>query len=144
MKTKRIARTLFALSLLFGVAAAPAATAAGVADFYKDKTVTILIGFSSGGSYGIYARLLSNALGKYIPGKPTVRPQSMPGGGSRKAINYLYNAAPQNGTVLGMGIPQLAFNQIIFPKGSCSSSLRTTFPDGPRTDSTRPLRTGCA
>ncbi len=117
MYTKRIVRTLSALSLLFGVAVAPAATAAGVADFYKDKTVTIIVGFGAGGSYGIYARLLSNAFAKYIPGNPTVTPQYMPGGGSRKAINYLYNVAPRNGAVLGMGIPQLAFNQLIFPKG---------------------------
>ncbi len=117
MYTKRIIRTLSALSLLFGVAVAPAATAAGVADFYKDKTVTIIVGFGAGGSYGIYARLLSNAFAKYIPGNPTVTPQYMPGGGSRKAINYLYNVAPRNGAVLGMGIPQLAFNQLIFPKG---------------------------
>lgn len=117
MDTKRVIRTSSALCLLLGVVAAPAATAAGVADFYKNKTVTILVGFGSGGSYGVYARLLANAFAKYIPGKPKVIPQYMPGGGSRKAINYLYNVAPRNGTVLGMGIPQLAFNQLIFPKG---------------------------
>jgi len=117
MRTKRIVQLLTALSFLFGIAAAPSATMAGVGDFYKKKTVTIIVGFGAGGSYGIYARLLSNAFKKYIPGNPTVKPQYMPGGGSRKAINYLYNVSPRNGTVLGMGIPQLAFNQLIFPKG---------------------------
>ena len=93
------------------------ARADSAADFYSGKRVTILVGFGSGGSYGIYARMLADAFAKHIPGNPTVVPQFMPGGGSRKAINYLYNVAPRNGTYVGMGIPQLAFNQLIFPKG---------------------------
>ena len=67
MRTKRIVQLLTALSFLFGIAAAPSATMAGVGDFYKKKTVTIIVGFGAGGSYGIYARLLSNAFKKYIP-----------------------------------------------------------------------------
>ena len=93
------------------------AKADSAADFYKGKTVNILVGFGSGGSYGVYARLLADAFARHIPGNPKVIPQFMPGGGSRKAINFLYNAAPRTGTHVGMGIPQLAFNQLIFPKG---------------------------
>ena len=115
MIRKRVlaAVAIFAIALATG----SGANADSVEDFYKNKTLTIVVGFGAGGSYGIYGRLLANAMRKYVPGNPAVTPQFMPGGGSLKAINYLYNAAPQDGTYIGMGIPQLAFNQLIFTKG---------------------------
>lgn len=103
-------------AVVFGLSG-QAVKAEPATEFYRGKTVTILIGFGAGGSYGIYARLIADSFARHIPGNPKVVPQFMPGGGSRKAINYLYNVAPRNGTYLGMGIPQLAFNQLIFPKG---------------------------
>jgi tripartite-type tricarboxylate transporter receptor subunit TctC len=81
--------------------AAPSAFAADtVADFYKGRTVTIDIGYSAGGGYDLYARTLARHLGEHIPGKPSVIPQNMPGAGSLKATNYLYNIAPKDGTVI--------------------------------------------
>ena len=70
-------------------------------DFYKGKTVTIVIGFSVGGGYDLYARHLAKYLGRHIPGNPTVVPQNMPGAGSLKAANYLFTAAPKDGTTIG-------------------------------------------
>ena len=70
-------------------------------DFYKGKTVTIVIGFSVGGGYDLYARHLAKYLGRHIPGNPTVVPQNMPGAGSLKAANYIYTAAPKDGTYIG-------------------------------------------
>jgi len=81
--------------------AAQAARAAGVEDFYKGKTVSLVIGYSVGGGYDAYGRLLARHLGKHIPCNPTVLPQNMTGAGSLKAANYLYSVAPKDGTVIG-------------------------------------------
>ena len=69
--------------------------------FYRGKTITIVIGYSAGGGYDIFARLLAHHLGRHVPGNPAVVPQNMPGAGSRKAGMYLYNVAPKDGTTIG-------------------------------------------
>jgi tripartite-type tricarboxylate transporter receptor subunit TctC len=60
------------------------------------------IGFDAGGGYDLYARLIGQYLGKYIPGNPIIVPQNMPGAGSRVAANWLYNVAPKDGTAIAM------------------------------------------
>jgi tripartite-type tricarboxylate transporter receptor subunit TctC len=82
------------------VLASPA-RAQGVADFYKGKNLDLYIGYSGGGGYDLYARLLARHLGKHIPGKPTVLPQNMPGAGSLRLTNWLYAAAPKDGSAIG-------------------------------------------
>src|SRR5258708_31551150 len=77
-----------------------AAAADAIADFYSGKTVQVLIGFSPGGGYDIYARTLARFMGRHIPGNPRLVPQNMPGAGSLKAANYLYNVAAKDGTAL--------------------------------------------
>jgi tripartite-type tricarboxylate transporter receptor subunit TctC len=92
---------------ILAVAAGPS-RAADVAGFYKGRTVQVLIGFSAGGGYDIYARTLARYMGKHIPGNPTMVPQNMPGAGTLKVANYIYNVAPKDGTVIGTfarGIP---------------------------------------
>jgi tripartite-type tricarboxylate transporter receptor subunit TctC len=74
--------------------------AAGVEDFYKGRTVSIIIGYSAGGGYDSYGRLLSRYLGEHIPGRPSVVPQNMPGAGSIKAANYIYGVAAKDGTAI--------------------------------------------
>jgi len=69
--------------------------------FYRGKTINVVIGYTSGGAYSLYARLLAQHLGRHVPGNPAVVPQNMPGAGSRKAGLYLYNVAPKDGTVIG-------------------------------------------
>jgi len=93
MLTRRAAILLFAL-------AATAAHAGEVADFYKGKQVKLIVGYGPGGGYDVYARLVARHLGKYIPGNPLVIVQNMPGAGSLRAVNYLYTAAPRDGTTL--------------------------------------------
>ncbi len=83
-------------SLLAALVVQPA-RAAGVEDFYKGKTVSIVIGYSVGGGYDAYGRLVARHLGKYIPGQPNVVPQNMTGAGSLKAANYIYSVAPKDG-----------------------------------------------
>jgi tripartite-type tricarboxylate transporter receptor subunit TctC len=77
------------------------ARADNVEDFYRGRTLTMVISYSVGGGYDLYARLLARYLGRYIPGHPVVVPENMPGAGGLRASNYLYNAAPKDGSVIG-------------------------------------------
>ena len=82
----------FAARWLALLAAAPAAQADPVADFYRGKTVNVLIGVGVGGEYDLQARLVARHIGKHIPGNPTVVPQNMTGAGGLKMTNYLYGS----------------------------------------------------
>jgi tripartite-type tricarboxylate transporter receptor subunit TctC len=93
-------RALFIVSAFFISLICPA-TAQDVESFYRGKQVRIIVGFSSGGGYDQYARLLARHLGKHIPGSPTIIVQNMPGAEGLKAGNYIYNLAPQDGTYIG-------------------------------------------
>lgn len=92
-----------ALGVLFlGVAASPMARADDAADnYFRGKTITLVIGFEPGGSYDIYAKLVANRLGAYIPGRPPILPKAMPSAGGFKAAGWLYNQAPKDGTAIG-------------------------------------------
>ena len=85
------------------IALAPSgAMAQSVADFYRGKTVSVILGYPGGGSNGIYARAVARHIGRHIPGNPTVIFKSMPGAGSLVAANHLFNVAPKDGTALGL------------------------------------------
>jgi tripartite-type tricarboxylate transporter receptor subunit TctC len=90
---------LLAAVLMFAFAGA--AHAAGVETFYKGRTVFVLVGYPPGGGYDLYARVLAKHMGKYIPGRPVLVVQNMPGAGSLKAANYLYAVAPKDGSMIG-------------------------------------------
>ncbi len=75
--------------------------AESVADFYKGKNVDLLIGYSVGGGYDVYGRLIAKHIGKHIPGNPNVVAKNMEGAGSLRLANWLYNVAHKDGTVLG-------------------------------------------
>jgi tripartite-type tricarboxylate transporter receptor subunit TctC len=93
-----------------------AATRAGAQDassFFAGKTVRIVVGFSAGGGYDIYARGLGRYLGRHIPGHPSVVVQNMAGAGSLKAVNFLFNAAPRDGTVLATFSRGIVFEPLI-------------------------------
>ena len=107
------ATALAATSLL---AAAGAQAQTNVADFYKDKTVTIIVGSSPGGGYDTYARLLSRHMGKHIPGNPKFVVQNMPGAGSHRAAGYIANVAPKDGTVIGAMFSAQPLGRILLPK----------------------------
>jgi tripartite-type tricarboxylate transporter receptor subunit TctC len=77
------------------------ARAQSVEEFYKGRNVSMIIGFSAGSGYDIYARTLARFMGKHIPGHPTLIPQNMPGAGSQRAAQYLYGVAPKDGSVIG-------------------------------------------
>src|SRR6266571_3854332 len=78
------------------------ATAYSVADFYKNRSISLVIGYSVGGGYDAYARLVARYIGKHIPGQPSIVPQQMTGAGSLRAANYMFSVAPKDGAVLGI------------------------------------------
>ncbi len=86
------------LATASGVTAAAAET---VADFYKGRTLNILVGLQSGTGFDIYARALARHLSRHIPGNPTIVVQNMPGASGVKAANYLFNKGAKDGTLIG-------------------------------------------
>ncbi|MYZ48191.1 Bug family tripartite tricarboxylate transporter substrate binding protein [Propylenella binzhouense] len=108
-----LTRLASSLLLALAVPLAGQAKADSVEDFYKGKTVNLIIGYSVGGGYDTYSRVLAQHMGKHIPGNPTVVPQNMPGAGSLKAANYIFNVAPKDGTVFGTFARGLAMEPLI-------------------------------
>lgn len=102
---KAVVTSLAAALVFLGVstrAATPAGSPNPVENFYRNRTVTILVGFTAGGGYDLYARTLARHIGRHIPGNPTVIVQNMPGAGSLVATNYLYNVAPRDGSMFAI------------------------------------------
>ncbi len=124
MRAIAILASLMLVAAACGGSATPAATTApttaattaptqdpiaAVAAFYSGKTVKIIVGYPPPGAYDGYARTLAAHIGRHIPGNPTVIVENMEGAGSLKALNYIYNAAPKDGTVFGTfgrGLPE--------------------------------------
>ena len=113
------------VAALLAAAIPPARAADPVADFYAGKTLRILVGFGAGGGYDLYARTLARYLGKYVPGEPSVVVQNMPGAGSLKVVNWLYNAAPKDGTVLATFARGIVFEPLLgHPEGTQFEAAR--------------------
>jgi tripartite-type tricarboxylate transporter receptor subunit TctC len=90
-----------ALGLALALTAALPARADDVAEFYKGKRVNLIVSYGPGGGYDVYARVLARHIGRHIPGNPSIVVQNMPGAGSLRGANYIYNVAPRDGTVFG-------------------------------------------
>jgi tripartite-type tricarboxylate transporter receptor subunit TctC len=113
---KRAAITTLAAVATLSLATTGSAKAESVADFYKGKNLTFLVGYSAGGSYGFYARLVAQHMSKHIPGKPNIIVQHRPGGGGSKAANYFYKKSPRDGSVLAFLADALPVAQLLRPK----------------------------
>ena len=72
------------------------------ADFYRGKTIQLLIAYTTGGNYDLHARVLARHIGKYIPGNPSVVPQNFAGAAGLRLANHLYTVAPKDGTTIGI------------------------------------------
>ena len=94
-----LSRSIRIFLTLIGLAAA--AQADPVTDFYRGRTVNLIVGYGPGGGYDLCARLIAKHIGRFIPGNPTVVVQNMPGAGSLRAANYLYTVAPKDGATIG-------------------------------------------
>ena len=106
-----------ALFLLAAVIAAPLATVtpARADDFYKGKTINIVVGSTPSGSFDIIARQLARYIGKHIPGNPNAIVQNMPGAGSVTAVRYIDASAPKDGTAIGEFLPGIITQSIVTP-----------------------------
>lgn len=91
-----------AISLSAILAGVSTAQAQNLADFYRETSINLIIGFPVGGGYDIYGRLVSRHMGKHIPGNPKIVPQNMIGAGGMKAANFMYGVAPKDGATLGI------------------------------------------
>jgi tripartite-type tricarboxylate transporter receptor subunit TctC len=108
----RIGIVAVGLGLGSAVLATPAAAQQ---DFYRGKTIRLIIGYGTGGGYDTYARLLARYMGRHLPGNPTIVPQNMPGAGSTAAANYIFNVAPKDGTAFGTFARALPLSGVIDP-----------------------------
>lgn len=80
--------------------------------YYQGKTINIRVGFTAGGAFDVWGRLIAQYMGKYIPGNPTLVVQNMTGGGSMIAANYVYSVAKPDGLTLGIVSPGIYILQL--------------------------------
>jgi tripartite-type tricarboxylate transporter receptor subunit TctC len=102
-------------ALVLAICPAPRPAAAAEEEFFKGKTVTLVVGYSAGGGYDQYARALARHLGSRIPGNPSVLVQNMPGAASLTAVRYLDANAPKDGTVITTFDPGLITESFASP-----------------------------
>src|SRR5437016_1929710 len=95
-----MSRLISAAALLFLASGIGIGCADEVADFYRSRTIEILVGAGAGGGYDVNARLVARHLGRFIPGNPTLVVNNVPGGGGIRAVNFLYNKSPRDGSVI--------------------------------------------
>jgi tripartite-type tricarboxylate transporter receptor subunit TctC len=114
----RIFARIAAAGMALAALQTSAASAQTAAAFYQGKSVDMQIGYSVGGGSDLYARLVARHLGRHIPGNPTTVPKNMEGAGSLRLANYLYSAAPRDGSVIGAISRGAAFDPLLTGKGA--------------------------
>ena len=100
------------IAALVALLSCASARADAVADFYRNKTITVYIGYEAGGGYDLYARTIAKHLPKHVPGNPRALAQNMPGASSMVLGNYLARIAPRDGTAIGAINSALLFDPI--------------------------------
>ena len=102
MRSRLLSCSRWALPVLMtGALCASQASAQAPAEFFRGKTITMIVSSASGGGYDALSRVLANHLGRHIPGNPQVVVRNMAGAGGIVATNHLYNVAAKDGTVVG-------------------------------------------
>ena len=105
------------ISVAIGLGVLQAAIPAAAQDFYKDKTIRIVVGFTAGGGFDAYSRAIARHMGRHIPGNPTIIVENMPGAGSLISANYVYRIAKPDGLTVGHFIGGLFLGQVLGLKG---------------------------
>jgi tripartite-type tricarboxylate transporter receptor subunit TctC len=123
-----------ALALAASLVLADPAHAQSVEEFYRGKKIDFVIGYSSGGTYDLYARLVARHLGNYIPGRPVIVPRNMPGAGSRTAAAWTYAIAPRDGTVLATADQSLSLQQAIGDKRLTLDTTKLIYVGNPNSE----------
>jgi tripartite-type tricarboxylate transporter receptor subunit TctC len=121
----------FAAVLLAGVATPASAQKSG---YFAGKTVQMIIGFGPGGGYDRWGRILAAHLGKHLPGNPTIISKNMPGAGSFVAAGHIYNAAPKDGTVIGIIARDAATGALMGQTGAQFDPEKITWLGSPTTE----------
>src|SRR5438445_3578953 len=129
----RFAGALIAVVLFFG------STDAGEVEYYRGKTVHIIVGLSAGGGFDIYARAMARHMGKHIPGNPAFIVDNMPGAGSMISANHVYKVAKADGLTLGHFVGSLFMQQLLGRPGAEFEATRFEFVGSPI-----PEKTACA
>jgi len=101
------------VSAMLLAATVATATADPVTEFYKGRTISLIIASGEGGGYDISGRLTAEFLSKHIPGHPTIIARNMPGASGMRAADYMYNVAPQDGTVISIPQPTMLLNKVV-------------------------------
>ncbi len=109
----RAAFALLGLAIAVAGSGPAVAQSANQADFYKGKTVELIISTGAGGGLDASGRIVARHLGNHIPGNPTIVAKNMPGGGHIRAANYVFNQAPKDGTTIGTFIPIFVMAQVL-------------------------------
>ncbi len=99
--------------LLVGAAFGLASPAAAQSDFYRGKTINLLVGSGEGGGFDLSARLTAQFLARFIPGNPTIVVQNMPGASGLRVAEYMYNVAPRDGTVVAITQPSIVQHKVL-------------------------------
>jgi len=111
MMVGRFGHIVFAACIGVSIGVGPA-RAESVAEFYKGKPISVVIGYPPGGGFDLTARLLIRHMPQHLPGRPTIIAKNMPGAGSLRAANYLYGVAPKDGTEFGIIGPSVPFGPL--------------------------------
>src|SRR5499433_3228167 len=104
-----------------------AAQAQDVADFYKAKNVELYIGYSVGGGYDLWARVLARHIGRHIPGNPTIVVKNMEGAGSLRLANWLYRIGSKDGSVFGTIGRGTGFDPLLGQQGAQFDATKFTW-----------------
>src|SRR5512141_1736708 len=116
MKSNRLIAVIFSfLSIAVNLWGSPTLQAQEE-PFYKGKTVRIVVGFTPGGGFDVWARAIAQYIPKHVPGNPKFVVQNMPGAGSMTAANYIYNVAKRDGLTIGTFTPTLYIEQLLGEK----------------------------
>ena len=125
-----------ALLVAFLCVAPIAAGADPVADFYNNRTVSLIVGFGVGGDDDLWGRLVGKHIGRHIPGHPTVTVQNLPGAAGLVLMNRLANASPRDGSVIGMVNRGIPFEPLLGGAGTQFDPLAMTYIGSPNRDTT--------
>jgi tripartite-type tricarboxylate transporter receptor subunit TctC len=124
------------VSTLAFLAFASAAQAQSPAEFYKGKTIQLLVGFGPGGEDDVWARTIAKHIGNHIPGNPAMVPVHAPGSGGLLVVNRLYNAAPKDGSVFGMINRGIPFEPLLGGQGTQFDAQKLNYLGSPGRDTT--------
>jgi tripartite-type tricarboxylate transporter receptor subunit TctC len=116
----------FMAAMLVIAGGSPATAQKSVEDFYKGKNIDLVIGYSPGGGYDLYARMVGQHIGKHIPGNPTIIPRNMPGAGSRTAVAWIANVAPKDGLAIATADQSLSVAQAMGDKALTDMKIDTS------------------